>query len=64
MAGKEALVLKGLEATKRGIDEFLSFFPKDDVDAVVRKIESENELNFKEFDPQLGDILNPKPLKS
>jgi len=64
MSGKEALVLKGLEATKKGIDEFLSFFPKEDVEAVVQKIEKENELNFKEFDPQLGDILNPKPVKS
>merc|ERR1719223_1618334 len=64
MSGKEALVLKGLEATKKGIDEFLSFFPKEDVEAVVQKIEKENELNFKEFDPQLGDILNPKPIKS
>lgn len=64
MAGKEALVLKGLEATKKGIDEFLSFFPKEDVEAVVQRIEKENDLNFKEFDPELGVILNPKPIKS
>jgi hypothetical protein len=62
LGGKENLVLSGLDATRKGIDEFLSYFPKEDVEAVVAKINEENEMNFKEFDPELGAILNPKPL--
>ena len=64
MAGKEALVLRGLDASKKGIDDFLSYFPKDEVAAVIQKIEEENELNMKEFDKELNGgvgILNPKP---
>ena len=64
MAGKEQLVLKGLDASKKGIDDFVSFFPKDDVLAVAAKIEAENELNMREFDKELNGgvgILNPKP---
>jgi len=34
------------------------------VNAVIAKIESENELNRQEFDPNLGNILNPKPTAS
>jgi len=64
MAGKEQLVLKGLDSSKKGIDDFVSFFPKDDVLAVAAKIEAENELNMREFDKELNGgvgILNPKP---
>jgi len=64
MAGKEQLVLKGLEASRKGIDDFVSYFPRDDVLAVVAKIETENELNMREFDKELNGgvgILNPKP---
>lgn len=64
MAGKEKIVLDGLAATKKGIDEFLSYFPKDEVLAIVAKIEEENALNEKEFDKALNQgagILNPKP---
>lgn len=64
LAGKETIVLNGLTAAKKGIDDFLSFFPKDEVLAVVSKIEQENALNEKEFDKELNQgvgILNPKP---
>ena len=67
MAGKEAIVLSGLGAARKGIDDFLSFFPRDEVLAVVAKIESENALNEKEFDKELNQgvgILNPKPIQS
>ena len=61
LAGKEAIVLSGLSAAKRGIDDFVALFPKDQVAAVVARIEAENELNRQEFDAELGAILNPKP---
>lgn len=54
MAGKEALVLKGLDAARRNIDEFLSYFPAAEIDAAKVKIASENKLNLEEFDPELG----------
>jgi len=50
--------LKGLEATKRSIDDFVAYFPKSTVDPVADKIQRENELNVKEFDPSLGKIVN------
>jgi hypothetical protein len=62
MGGKEELVLKGLEATRKSIDDFLEFFPKAQVDTVVAKIAEENALNIKEFDPALGDLINVSPL--
>jgi hypothetical protein len=55
------VVLKGLDATRSSIDQFLSFFPKDTVDNVRAKLKNENDLNFKEFDRTLGDIVNPNP---
>ena len=61
MAGKEKVVLNGLEATRKSIDEFLSYFPRQDVESVLSKIAAENELNVKEFDPELGTIVNLKP---
>ena len=61
MAGKEALVLKGLDATRKNIDEFLAFFPESEVDAARAKVREENELNIKEFDSSLGNILNLDP---
>ena len=62
MAGKEEIVLKGLEATKKSIDDFLSYFPKTDIEPVNTLIAEENRLNVKEFDPALGEILNlPNP---
>eukprot|EP00979_Chaetoceros_neogracilis_P006371 scaffold1290_cov230-Chaetoceros_neogracile.AAC.2 len=67
LAGKEKIVLDGLQATRKGIDDFLSYFPKDDVLAVVTRIESENSLNEKEFDKELNQgsgILNLKPTQS
>jgi len=54
-------VLKGLDATRKQIDDFLSYFPKSDVDAVIARIAEENRLNVKEFDPSLGDIVNLAP---
>lgn len=61
MGGKEELVLKGLDATRKSIDDFVAYFPKAEVDAVLAKIDEENELNAKEFDKALGQILNPTP---
>ena len=61
MAGKEALVLKGLESAQVNLDQFLAFFPQETVDKVKSKVKEENELNMKEFDPKLGDILNLPP---
>jgi hypothetical protein len=58
MAGKEALVLKGLDATRKSIDDFLSYFPAATVDKVKQQVEEENALNIKEFDPALGIIVN------
>jgi len=60
---KEAIVLNGLDATRKGINEFLSFFPPDEVGAVMARINEENDLNLKEFDPALGQLLNPTPVK-
>jgi hypothetical protein len=62
MGAKEELVLKGLDATRQNINDFLSYFPKEEVDAVVARINEENALNVKEFDPELGTILN-MPMK-
>ena len=61
LAGKEEIVNKGLASVRRDIDEFTSYFPTDVVDEVKSQIMEENELNFKEFDPSLGSILNPNP---
>ncbi|GAX14584.1 hypothetical protein FisN_6Lh364 [Fistulifera solaris] len=61
MSGKEELVFKGLDATRRSIDDFLAYFPKVEVDAVLSKIKEENELNAKEFDSSFGVILNMPP---
>ena len=62
MSGKEELVIKGLDSAKRGVDDFLAYFPVDQVDSVRRLIKEENDLNEKEFDPSLGKIINlPDP---
>lgn len=64
MTGKETLVLKGLEVTRSRIDDFLALFPADVVESVRDQIRQENDLNAKEFDPEIGVILNPSPSKS
>jgi hypothetical protein len=61
MAGKEALVLKGLESTRKNIDDFLTYFPQSTVEVARDRIFKENELNKKEWDPSLGDIFNLPP---
>jgi len=61
LAGKEQIVLNGLEAAQKSIDQFLSYFPKDAIANVYAKIEEENALNAKEFDSSLGAIINPNP---
>lgn len=61
LSGKESIVNSGLKSVRRDIDEFLSYFPKDVMDEVSKKIAEENELNYREFDPALGSILNPNP---
>jgi len=62
MGGKEELVLKGLDATRKSLDNFLAFFPQSAIDPVSERIQRENELNVKEFDPSLGSIVNmPAP---
>jgi len=58
MAGKEELVLKGLDTARRNIDDFLAYFPRDEVNNIVARIKEENELNIKEFDPAIGTIIN------
>ena len=63
-ADKEAVVVKGLEATRKSIDDFLGYFPKDVVEAAKEKVKGENELNFKEFDRSLGEIINQNPQSS
>lgn len=59
--GKEEIVVKGLEATEVKLNEFLSFFDEDSVTRVKDLIQEENELNVKEFDRSLGDIINLPP---
>lgn len=61
MSGKEALVLKGLDAARKNIDEFLTYFPAGTIDGAKAKIESENKLNVDEFDPELGAPINLPP---
>jgi hypothetical protein len=61
MAGKEALVLKGLEAAQLKLDDFLSLFPKETIAIVKAKVKEENDLNVKEFDSSLGGIINLAP---
>lgn len=61
MAGKESLVLKGLDAARKNIDEFLTYFPASEIETAKAKIESENQLNIKEFDPALGAPINLPP---
>lgn len=55
---KEQIVLKGLDATRKNIDDFLSYFPQSSVDAVRQRVRQENELNINEFDSSLGTIVN------
>ena len=61
MAGKENLVLSGLGAAQNKIDKFISFFPEETVQKIKSQIKEENDLNIKEFDPSLGDIINLPP---
>lgn len=61
MAGKEGLVLTGLDSARRNIDEFLSFFPSTEIEVARQKILDENALNIKEWDPKLGEIVNLPP---
>ncbi|KAI2509632.1 hypothetical protein MHU86_4752 [Fragilaria crotonensis] len=61
MAGKERLVLQGLESAGKNIDAFLTYFPKEQVDAARSQVLAENELNFKEWDRSLGEIVNLPP---
>jgi len=61
MAGKEYLVLQGLDAARKGIDNFLAYFPTEEVEKAKAIIAEENALNEKEFDPELGVIVNLKP---
>lgn len=50
-----------MEVSRSRIDQFLGFFPEDLVTKVQAKIKEENDLNMKEFDPEIGTILNPDP---
>ncbi|KAG7370959.1 hypothetical protein IV203_019529 [Nitzschia inconspicua] len=61
LGGKEELVLKGLEAAQLKLDEFLGFFDDSTVAKIKAKVQEENELNVKEFDRSLGDIINLPP---
>jgi hypothetical protein len=61
MGGKEELVLKGLEAAQIKLDEFLGFFDEGTIKKIKAQVQEENELNIKEFDKSLGDIINLPP---
>jgi hypothetical protein len=61
MSGKEELVLKGLDAARKSIDEFLAYFPAAEVEAARSRVKEENALNVKEFDTSVGAILNLDP---
>lgn len=64
MAGKEKIVIEGLTSARKGIDDYLSLFNKDDLNAVIARIEAENDMNRIEFDKDLNGgqgIINPKP---
>eukprot|EP00547_Thalassionema_nitzschioides_P018172 CAMPEP_0194241654 /NCGR_PEP_ID=MMETSP0158-20130606/7454_1 /TAXON_ID=33649 /ORGANISM="Thalassionema nitzschioides, Strain L26-B" /LENGTH=235 /DNA_ID=CAMNT_0038976589 /DNA_START=22 /DNA_END=729 /DNA_ORIENTATION=- len=61
MAGKESLVTQGLQSARSNIDTYLEYFPKDKVEAARKKVIEENELNYKEWDPNLGEIVNLPP---
>lgn len=61
MAGKEELVLNGLQSAQLNLDQFLGYFPEDNVAKLKAQIKDENDLNIKEFDPSLGDIINLPP---
>ena len=61
MAGKEKLVLQGLESARKNLDGFVSYFPSDKVETARKQILEENALNYKEWDPTLGDIVNLPP---
>ena len=50
--------------TRSRIDDFLALFPPDLVESVKQQIREENDLNAKEFDPAIGVILNPSPVKT
>lgn len=62
MSGKEEIVVKGLEATKIKLEQFLSYFDEADVTRIKAQVQEENDLNLKEFDKSLGDIINLKPI--
>jgi hypothetical protein len=61
MTGKEEIVLKGLEAAQLKLDEFVSFFDPTIIKEVKDQVEEENALNVKEFDQNLGPIINLPP---
>jgi hypothetical protein len=61
MSGKEELVLNGLQSAQVSIDQFLGYFPEDTLQKIKTQIKDENDLNIKEFDPALGDIINLPP---
>ena len=42
MAGKEEWAIKFLDTTQRTIDDFLAYFPKDELDAFAAMVEEEN----------------------
>jgi hypothetical protein len=58
LTNKEEIVLKGLDAARKSIDDFLAFFPAADVAAVNARVADENALNVKEFDTSLGPLIN------
>lgn len=60
LAGKEQIVLKGLDAARRNIDSFLSYFSEGEIEPARKRVAEENRLNEEEFDPALGVIINLK----
>uniref|UniRef100_A0A6U3UKQ2 Uncharacterized protein n=1 Tax=Ditylum brightwellii TaxID=49249 RepID=A0A6U3UKQ2_9STRA len=64
LAGKDTIVINGLDSVRKDIDSFLSYFPSDVIDSQSAKIKEENDLNEAEFDTSLGAIINLKPVKN
>ena len=46
MAGKEELVLKGLEAAQVNLDDFLALFPENVITTVKDRVRGENEVRI------------------
>lgn len=51
----------GFLTAQSNLDQFLTYFPEATVKEIKDRIFDENDLNVKEFDKSLGDIINLPP---